>query len=181
MEKGSGRLMRLWTWHKPDFSLLDGRVDHEQSEYACSVPGLRNAYRELFSRLGTSQLIWCDTLPDQRMVRAGHTEIEWILEVPSEAIVRFVGDVVWNRILGKRCALPPEIRWARKNKALHRFPDNTRARKEFEKAEEESFWTQRPPSGSWWDDLFTQEQAKECVSALVPHPCKTEWVVSNPL
>ncbi len=40
---------------------------------------------------------------------------------------------------------------------------------------------EQPPEGSWWDHLFVKRQANERVSALVRHPIKPEWEVSNPL
>jgi hypothetical protein len=172
--------VKLWTWHKPDFSLLKGRVEHERSEYVQSVGGVRDAYRELAARIGTDQFIWCYTVPNQRIISAAHMEVEWVLDVPPEAILRFVDDLVWNRILGIRCALPPSMRFTWKQQALRRFPNDITARRESEQQQEEAFWTQPPPSESWWDNLFVEQQAKQLVSALVRHPVEPEWVLSNP-
>lgn len=61
--------MTLWTWYKPGFSLLHGRVDHERSEYVQSVEGIAEAYRELAARIGTNQFVWCDTGSGRRDVR----------------------------------------------------------------------------------------------------------------
>lgn len=36
--------MKLWTWHKPDFSLVAGHVDHSKSEYFQTVKGIPEAY-----------------------------------------------------------------------------------------------------------------------------------------
>jgi hypothetical protein len=36
--------MQLWTWHMPDFSLLDGRVEHDRSKYVQMVAGVREAW-----------------------------------------------------------------------------------------------------------------------------------------
>ena len=173
--------VKLWTWHKPDFSLLDGHVDHQRSEYVQTVQGVADAYRKLAARIGTGKIVWCYTVPHQRTVLPCHTDVEWILAVPRESILRFVDDIVWNRILGIRCALPSKIRHDWCDKALHRFPDDADARKRSEEELEESFWAQPPPGESWWSALFTREAASEHVSALIPHPIKDEWVRVNPL
>lgn len=173
--------MKLWTWHESDFSLLDGQVDYERSEYAQEDQGLRTAYRELASHLGTSQFIWCYTIRDERVVLDHHTKVEWTLEVPSDEVLCFVEGIVWNRILEIKCGLPNEIRrpWTEDARRLH--PDDRDALDEFVRVQTESFWAQPPPSGGWWDWVFTEEQARECVWALVPHPYRPEWVVVNPM
>lgn len=173
--------MRLWTWHEPDFSVLDGHVDHDRSEYVQTVEGAGEAYREMAARIGTSQFVWCYTVPDQHIVLPCHTKVEWVLDVTPKSILRFVDDIVWNRILGIRCALPTKIRLDWFNEALHRFPEDTAARERFLTEREESFWAQPPPGGSWWNSLFTRDEARECVSALVPHPVAAEWVLVNPI
>ena len=43
--------MKLWTWHEPDFSLLNGHVDHKLPEYVREVDGLAEAYSELAARI----------------------------------------------------------------------------------------------------------------------------------
>jgi hypothetical protein len=47
--------MKLWTWHKPDFSLLGGHVDHKRSEYVQTVERVAEAYRELAARISTPE------------------------------------------------------------------------------------------------------------------------------
>lgn len=137
--------MKLWTWQKPDFSLLDGHVDHERSEYVQSVEGLAEAYRELAARIGTSQFVWCNTVAGQRAVLPCQTEVQWILDVPREAILRFVDDIVWNRILRIRCAVPTRTRLGWFDEALQRFPGDAAARERFVAERSESFWSQSPP------------------------------------
>ncbi len=141
--------MKLWTWHKPDFSLVHGQVDHERSEYVQSVKGIAEAYRQLAERIGTSQFIWCYTAPDQHIVLPCHTEVEWSLDVPRDSILRFVDDIVLNRILGIRCGLPSKIRYGWLDEALQRFPYDAAARDCFRAEREDSFWTQSPPGESW--------------------------------
>ena len=46
--------MKLWTWHEPVFFLLNGHLDHQQSEYMRDVDGLAEAYSELAVRIPTA-------------------------------------------------------------------------------------------------------------------------------
>lgn len=173
--------MKLWTWHKHRFSLIDGCVDHERSEYVQTVPGVRQAYRELAYHIGTDQIIWCYTSPVQYIQLSCHTEVEWVLDVPSKQILRFVDDIIWNRIIGRRCALLPLMRFQWKDEALRRFPHDPAARRQYEQEQEDLFWDQKAPGGNWWNCLFVKPQAKPYVSTLVRHPVKPEWVEVNPL
>jgi hypothetical protein len=173
--------MQLWTWHKPDFSLLEGRVDHEKSEYVQTVEGVREAYRELVKRIGTDQFIWCYTKSNQRIVLPHHTEKEWILEVPSTKILKFVDDIIWNRILGIKNFDPPaELKRKWKEKSIARYPYDPVASKKLAKSWNDEFYNQEPPTGNWWDNLFVCERSDECVSALIPHPIKHSYVKINP-
>lgn len=175
--------MKLWTWHSRGFSLLDGYVDHERSEYVKTVKGARGAYEELAARVGTTQLVWCYTVEGVHIASRCHTEVEWVLNVPTESILRFVDDIVWNRIWGTEgeCAVPTVIWCAWLDKARRRFPNDIAAQEKYERELKKAFWAQQPAGESWWDSLFKQEQACEGVCALVPHPIKREWIVVNPI
>jgi hypothetical protein len=172
--------MRLWTWHKPDFSLLDGHVDHKLSEYVQKVDGVREAYLNLSSHLSTDQFIWCYTKPNQRIILPHHSEVEWILEVPTVKILAFIDDIVWNRILGIRCGLPRELELRWKDESISRHPYDPNAAHKFVKLRRDEFWNQTAPLGGWWSLLFVDERSDEFVSAIVPHPVHNDWVVSNP-
>ncbi len=172
--------MHLWTWHKPDFSLLDGQMDHEQSEYVQTVSGIREAYHKLSNCLSTDQFIWCYTMPNQRIITPHHSEVEWILKVPPAEILAFINDIVWNRILNIRCTLPDEFDRKWKNESLECHPYDSDARKKFVKLRRDEFWNQIPPLGDWWSSLFAKEQSSRHVSVLIPYPVRNEWVVSSP-
>ncbi len=172
--------MKVWTWHKPDFSLLNGHVDPKRSEYVQSVTGVAEAYRHLAALIGTSQFVWCYTIPGQRIQLPCHTEVEWTLDVPSDSILGFVDDIVWNRILGIRCGVSSEMREAWRNEAMRSFPHDAAARGRHLTEQEESFWTQALPGERWWESLFVEPEPRECVSALVPHPVAKKWVLVNP-
>ncbi len=171
----------LWTWQTPDFSLLTGRVDHEKSEYVQTVRGVREAYVELAHRLGTDQLIWCYTVSDEYDSLPGNTRVEWVLDVPVSSVLAFVDAIVWNRILGIECGFPRrwELEW--RSEAIQVHPDNVRARDRFVDERRRAFWDQPQPKGGWWENLFVDQQAAECVAALLIHPIMEEWVTRNPV
>lgn len=173
--------MKLWTWQTPDFRLFDGRVDHNRSYYYQTVEGVPSAYKKLAELIGTNQLIWCYTVPDQRIVLPCHTEVELILDVPRESILAFVDEVVWNRILGIRCELPSGVWRPWRDDGRRSFPGNVAAQNHHEAKQRGAYWTQPPPGENWWDSLFAGDRAEECVSALVPHPVAKEWVVVDPI
>lgn len=169
--------MKLWTWQGPGFSLTEGYVDIRQSEYANNEPIIA-VYKDLASRIGTDQIIWCLTKRDAPFL----DRVEWVLDVPCDEIVKFVDNIVWNRMLGKRPRPPKRIRDEITNEAFSKFPQDSDARRRLEQELEDQFWSQPPPEGtSWWDHLFVAPAASEDVCALVRHPLKPEWVVSNPL
>ena len=92
--------MQLWTFQGVGFSLHDGHVNHELSEYVREVEGVRDAYLELAKRLGTDQLIWCCSVREPHPLK---DRVEWVIDVPVSEILAFVDDFVWNRILGIDC------------------------------------------------------------------------------
>lgn len=138
------------------------------------------AYKDLASRIGTDQIIWCDTQPGQHVDVPSSTRQEWILEVPCDEILEFVDVVAWEQILGTR-GLPLSVISCWRREARRRFPNDRGAQEKYVENREEELWAQDPPSGSWWNYLFVERQADGLVSALIRHPARPEWVISNPL
>ena len=98
------RKIPLWTYHKPCFSLVKGRVDHTRSSY-WEMEGIPEAYAEVSARLGTDQWICCFTVDAERSERpetlVNQHEVEWVLDIPSDLELVWFYDVgVWARILG---------------------------------------------------------------------------------
>ena len=168
--------MRLWSLHKPDFSLTCGRVDHTKSEYYQNTPGVPEAYEELWKLIGIpeGQIVWCFTCRDE--IKPEVPKVLWELEVPEKEIVRFVDDIVWNRILGIRCALPTRLRQCFHREAIETFPDNPSKRNDYREKKVDAFWRKDAPTGNWWDLLFVQKSC-EGASAIVRHPLRHGWVV----
>ena len=87
--------MELWSYHSPEFSLLQGRVDPTKSKFAQDYP---DAYQKLCECLGTDQIVWCCTSRDDWPQKTGYCE--WALDVPNGDFFRIVDYMVWNGILG---------------------------------------------------------------------------------
>ncbi len=157
----------LWTIHSPDFDLSSGLVDHSKSEYYLTVPGVRQAYHELWRRLNTpkGQIIWCYTENDN-ITKSGTEKILWELQIPHKKVLCFLDSLIWNRILGIRCGVGNTLRRKWMKEANEKCPDDSHSY--FEKCVED-FWGQKPKTGSWWDELFVQRTG-ECVDAIIHHP-----------
>lgn len=170
------KALTLWTLQSPDFKLSSGRVDHGKSKYYLTVNGVKEAYSELWKRLDISdgQIVWCYTNAEG-IVKTGIREIRWELQVPREKIICFIDDLVWNRILGIKCGVGPNMRRQWIMKAVRCCPANSPV---YVKKLEDEFWNRQPATGSWWDELFV-ENIGESVSAIIYHPVPIEYVVDN--
>lgn len=180
--------MRLWTWHSPNFSLINGSVDWNKSEYYQQDAGLRAAYLELRCRLSTDQLIWCYTNREDRLAH-DDGRVEWTLDVPKESIIAFVDNYVWNRLLGKtRVTVSDHIRLKWKNEALSTYPHLPKKRHEFVEQKYVEFWSRPAPTEGWWQSLFVEPARIENlkveslgVCALVRHPVDLTCLVQRPV
>jgi hypothetical protein len=102
-------MTKLWTFHPPEFDLCHGeRVDHTRGRYWNStrtVQGvcLKERYRlvlpMLHQRLGTDQVLWCDTVNDARWHFDEIDEIGWELDVPGAQVAAFFWVMAWEDIL----------------------------------------------------------------------------------
>ena len=119
--------MKLWSLHDPGFCLTTQIVDHSKSDYCEHVAKYNSVVRELARRLGTDRLIWCHTVEEEPY----EGRVRWILDVP-EAELRFVDTLVWNRLLGIRCALPRSMRFRWKDMAMDKYPNDAKQRHQYE-------------------------------------------------
>ncbi len=163
-----------------EFSLTTGNVDHSLSDYYREIDGVPAAYERLWSEIGTSQIVWCYTLANQYST-TGIARLEWELEIPTDDVLGFVDDIVWNRVLGIQCDLPEELRIEFKNAAIPEHPDDPAARMAFEKELAAEFWNRQPPEGDWWASLLVEARADDCTSALVAHPVDDAMVIDKQL
>jgi hypothetical protein len=172
-----GNDLLLWSFHKSDFSLIEGTVDHRYSEYYRCDPGIRDAYRRLWDHLGTDQVVWCYR---QRGDFSGRHpgKKQWALRVPRSAVVAFVNRYVWARIIGSRHFAPPRtLRRKWKEEVLGTFPHDHDARKVLEDAKYAGFWNEQPPANGWWSTVFVPGPGGEGIDALLRHPVERKWLL----
>lgn len=173
--------VNLWTIHPPDFLLTVGRVDHSKSEYYRNTPGVREAYPKLWDRLNVhdGQLVWCDT-HEEDIPATGIEKTKSTLCVPGPSVLCLMDDLVWNRILGKTCAVRSDMICSWRKEALKKHPSDPKASRAYEQQCFEAYWNQQPKGSSWWDELFVNSPG-EAVSAIITHPVPCEWVVQKTL
>jgi len=166
--------IKLWTIHSPDFSLTDGRVDHNKSKYYLDTPGVKDAYPKLWHKvqIPDGQVVWCCTYEND-IVKTETEMIKWDLSIPSSKVIRFIDQLVWDLILGYKCT-PRNMhdQWFEEWKKI---PNNPNTLKAYLKKREEEFWEQKRKSGDLWDQLFVKNTG-EYISALIRHPIPSEWI-----
>jgi hypothetical protein len=104
--------MKLWTFHPSTLNLHDAkRIDHTLGEYwnsdhVADGKPLRQRYRlvlpMLHQRLGTEQVLWCDTVNDRQVHHELSNKNGWELDVPLSQIAAFYWVAGWEDILWGR-------------------------------------------------------------------------------
>jgi hypothetical protein len=170
--------MQLCTWQGPRHSLTSGHVDLSRSEYYNTVANVPAAYAELRKRLGTDQLIWCYTRPEDHIKSEGDTRVPWVLDVPDDRIGRFTDDRVSNMILGIIIRRPRSLY----NEWLNSIPVGQGI--EYVRRKEAEYHARPAPNGDWWSVLFIDptelrlDDKDQLSSALLMHPIPEAWVLS---
>ncbi len=135
------RVVRLWTSQAPGFDIVNDRLIPERSQYWVEF---KDQYTRLYDRLGETQYVWCWTVEP-----TGQTEVEdvwWSLQVPSDKIIAYVVEHVWERLIG-RFGLPNQTRERLRNQAASVAPGRG-FHAEFDRLERE-FWAMQPSTGDW--------------------------------
>jgi len=176
-------MMSLWSWHKPDFCLTKGRVDHKRSHYYMNHRGVPKSYKELSKKFikqfklepeRADQWVWCYTVPD---AEKDTTKVEWQLEVPEVRVLAKVCSAVWHCIVScngeERGAVgtpPKEFLDLWKRKA-------SRSRLKWEDLNRKfyNFWYSKT-NEELWDALFLDKVYGECTTVLLRHPVEDKWV-----
>lgn len=162
-------MMQLWTYHRDSFSIIDDSVDPARSKFARDFPA---QYAKLWSEIGTQQIIWCVTNPDDWPMKAGYDE--WELDVPPEAFLRVVDDVVWNRILG-RTAFPKRLYDQLEDEARRDSRDD-----DVHEIVMSRIDSLRHPPGDLWDHVFIRDPLDCRATVLLKGPVSEGWVVGHP-
>ena len=169
-------IITLWTIQSPEFDIRTGRVDHSKSEYYLTVPGVKEAYHELWQRLNIpeGQIIWCYA-HENNIVKTRTEKIKWMLHFPRSEVICFVDNLVWNRILGTihNVALRNmQNQWFEK---WEKIPNNPTTLEAYIRMCEKEFRAQKPKTGSWWDELFVRN-ADESIDTIIHHPVPDKFV-----
>jgi hypothetical protein len=159
--------MRLWSYQSPDFSLVEGNVDPEKSQYAQKY---KAAYQQLWGIVETDQIVWCCTSSGDWYQRA-----EWVLEVPEDRFCRIVDEMVWAGIRGESCCIE-KLRQRLLAKASEKYPNS--AADAYTWLDQQVEQLVHPP-GDPWDSLFLRDPDDPRASILLWHPVECDWVKSG--
>ena len=136
---------------------------------------MKDAYQEFWQRISVpdGQIVWCDT-DNADIAKTGIEMVMWELEVARDNIICFVDSLVWNRILGIRCAVSDTMRRQWISEAVERCQDPH----VYLDQRQTEFWARKPKTGSWWDELFV-EGPGDCINAILHHPVPDGCVKSS--
>lgn len=179
-------MIRLWTWQNPDFIPTDVNVLYDPRTHSRyyndpAFPKAKEAYEEIWKRLGSCQVIWFYTRKEDAVSGANGEyagEVLWRLDVTKEHI-RKKGkkfcSVAWNWLFSESNCHPPEVfnKCRRQVQFLHdkylSHYSHTQFTKDFN-----SYWRGTP----WcqlWDVLFTDCVAEGCLQIVLQHPIDGTW------
>ena len=161
--------MRLWTFHRDGFSIVNDRVNPRKSRFAESFP---EQYTRLWERLHSDQFIWCVTDPDDWPIKEGYEE--WKLEVPIDRFLAIVHDVVWNGLLGRE-GFPKRLYDQIEQELLLEEEKDCDVHDLVMKRIE----AMRSPVGDPWDHLFIHDPFDPVATILLRCPVIEEWVLSR--
>lgn len=177
--------MRLWTWQRAGFDITDPKVTVDSlkhSEYlndpyfTTDNDRRREVYKQLWTRLGTSQLHWCHTDWPRAEAYGNHLEgyALWELEIDRQDVCWPVCSMAWHWLLEQRETCPPEgFEWIWR---VFRKFDSSYHREEF--ARDFSLaWTVRTIEERW-TMLYCADIVPGCTDVLLPHPVDPSHVVS---
>jgi len=171
-------LIRLWTWQGSEFPITSGeqRIDWSKSEFAdtCTI---QRAYRQLASRLGTDQYIWCFTDEHLATWPSGN-RVRWDLEVPDELVLAYTCDRIWQLLIRRNtytCVQRNE--W--KQEAISKGLLHSNDYKPYIDDKLREFQSQFQTESNLWEHLFLDRPIRKDVSALVRYPVPDEWVLGQ--
>ena len=164
--------MKLWTFHRDGFSPAVGPVDPLRSKYAQQYSA---QYQRLWSILSTDQIVWCMSDPDQWPIEAGY--IKWQFDVPQDAFLAIVDEMVWNGLLEIECEAPDPIRNRLYEEAFSSL-DNMDEIDEYVQAQTRQL---QHPKGDPWKQLFLADPYDPRANVLLKCPINAAWQVGENL
>jgi len=174
--------MRLWTWQKKGFDITDPEMVVDSRRYSAyyddpSLPGVKEAYEELWRRLEITQIIWCYTQEDEaKDIWKGH--VRWELDVDKGDVLAFLSASAWNKIIGVKEFTPPIGLWLQwKREALKRTPSDPHCRDRIIEELKRAYWAPEPVQQLW--KRLWLEDVSDDTWALLKHPIEKSWVVNR--
>lgn len=180
-------MIRLWTWQNPDFKPTDVNVPYDPRKHSRyyndpTLPKAKEAYEEIWKRLGSCQVIWFYTRKENAVSFANREyagNVLWRLDVPEEYIRKKgkkICSVAWHWLLSEGNCFPPEVfdKYYSQVKKLSGEYHLHYSRNQFVK-DVNSYWRETP----WcqlWDVLFTDCVAEECWQIILQHPVDGTWI-----
>jgi len=192
--------MLLWTWQSQDFSLADKerkvKIFEHSFYFRESINSDRRekhkeAYKQVFQKLDTNQLMWCFTDYIEAVEKVSIEEFEkighcflWEIDIPDNEIIWYC-NAAWNTLRTGKPAMPEGI-WEIFHSSEPLLPE---VAKNYEN-EFNIFW-----SGKTTEDLLNLMFLKNpvfdlglpnartpgCSGALVIHPVDRQKIIKNPL
>lgn len=172
--------MMFWTWQSADFDPFADRVDRSKSEFFNDPPhpDLLRAYQELEDSLNLSaemkhQYVWCFTT-DSWYPHPWPGRILWPVEVPDAAILSFVDEQLWERLVGNH-TVPRKLwdswRHELRSRNVYGKPHDD----ELEKRKRE-YLAASPPREEWLRAVLIPKGPGTDILALVRTPLQRSWI-----
>jgi hypothetical protein len=177
--------MRLWTWQKPDVSLVDGEYDNLTHSYYINDRSIaksereqfKKAYIKLWNRLGKKEnekikIIYCyleEKEAKDKTNKINENKILWEMDVP-ETQITYICSVAWHWILYGKDGVP----YAPPDTIFQLCHSVTGISwKQFIKEFNEKW--RNMSEDVLWDILLLENPVDSCSEALVIHPLERGW------
>lgn len=164
--------IRLWSWHKPEFSLIDGQVDWDKSDHYLDDESRQAAYKRLRDELGTDQIVWCCLNRDDWPDRSGLAE--WELDVPREEVLAIVDEGIWNH---QWCQFDASLAASHRRILMQECLDEgvhePQARQECLARKFDEYKRREGPL------RLSSENDAPAVNVLLRHPVDPKWVIKD--
>jgi len=163
----------LYTNQGHGFDITDSNNTIEPSKSSYATPRYLESYRQLRTKLGVLQFIWCASEPLQSKFAT-----TWKLLVPESGVIAVLASHSWNKIIGVK-GLPRSVHddWYERAKRLSPNDDHERQRI-YDQFESEYFCHESP--AQLWGRLLLrgvqEHTTSDRVQFLVKHPVLKEWI-----
>lgn len=179
----------LWTWQGSEIRIDRDSVCHSRSGMLKDCPNLQPKYEAVLRRTKIRPL-WCLTEYQRWHIVKERPLVLWKLCVPKDAIIGYVDEWVADRLLNAQpCPNPVSCRqWRQEACRKHPWtkdakdgPSIENCRRKFIEAMLAKYEGTYLDQASGWDQIFVEEAEQSAyVSALLPSPVPSEWVIERP-